>query len=95
MLPIRMLEKNMTQVDPMSRYLPDAPQAPFVERRKRDEGGGGQERRQFGNSYRDLSPRARELAEAVDKFKLENHRRYVTAEELLVVIDELGYRRDA
>ncbi|MFN6129891.1 MAG: hypothetical protein ACK6DC_09425 [Planctomycetota bacterium] len=85
----------MTQLDPMTRYLSDESSAPFVERRKRDEGVGGQERRQFGNSYRDLSPKARELAEAVDKFKLENHRRYVTAEELLLVIEGLGYRRDA
>lgn len=68
---------------------------PFVDRRKRDENTENQERRQFGNSYRDLSPRAKELAEAIDQYKLANRRRYVTAEELLGVIDSLGYRRDA
>jgi hypothetical protein len=79
----------------MLRYMPDMTAVPFVERRKRDESVGSQERRQFGNSYQDLSPRAKELAEAIDQYKLVNRRRYVTAEELLGVIESLGYRREA
>lgn len=85
----------MTQIDTMLRYMPEMTTVPFVERRKRDESVGSQERRQFGNSYQDLSPRGRELAEAIDQYKLVNRRRYVTAEELLSVIESLGYRRDA
>ena len=85
----------MTQIDTMLRYMPEMTTVPFVERRKRDESVGSQERRQFGNSYQDLSPRARELAEAIDQYKLVNRRRYVTAEELLSLIESLGYRRDA
>ena len=85
----------MTQVDTMARYMPEEPGIPFVERRKRDDNLDGQERRQFGNSYRDLSPRARELAEAIDQYKLLHRRRFVTADELLDVIEALGYRRDA
>lgn len=85
----------MTQIDTMLRYMPDMTAVPFVERRKRDESVGSQERRQFGNSYQDLSPRAKELAEAIDQYKLVNRRRYVTAEELLGVIESLGYRREA
>ncbi|MFO0013415.1 MAG: hypothetical protein ACK553_11775 [Planctomycetota bacterium] len=85
----------MTQIDTMSQYSPEPSAIPFVDRRKRDENVNGQERRQFGNSYRELSPRGKELAEAVDQFKLLHRRRYVTAEELLTIIEALGYRRDA
>jgi hypothetical protein len=85
----------MTQIDTMLRYMPEMTAVPFVDRRKRDESVGSQERRQFGNSYQDLSPRAKELAEAIDQYKLVNRRRYVTAEELLGVIESLGYRREA
>ncbi len=85
----------MTQVDIMARYMPEESGIPFVERRQRDDNLDGQERRQFGNSYRDLSPKARELAEAIDQYKLLYRRRFVTADELLDVIEALGYRRDA
>ncbi|MCU0707541.1 MAG: hypothetical protein MUF23_04560 [Pirellula sp.] len=84
----------MSQMDTMVRYMPEVSSVPFVERRKRNENVGGQERRQFGNSYRDLSPAAKELAEAIDQYKLVHHRRYVTAEELLSVVQSLGYRRN-
>lgn len=85
----------MTQIDTMARYAQEGAVIPFVERRQRDEGSGTQERRQFGNSYQDLSPRARELAEAIDQYKSQHRRRYITAEELLSVIEILGYRREA
>ena len=76
--------------------------APFVERRAgraasepvaRPEGRVGQERRQFSNSYRELSPDARELALAIDRYKVERHRRIISFEEMLVVLRELGYRK--
>ncbi len=51
------------------------------------------ERRQFSNSHEDLSPPARELAVAIDEYKLRHRRRFITYEELLGVVQELGYRK--
>jgi hypothetical protein len=67
----------------------------FIDRRSNTLGAppGGRERRQFGNSYENLSPDARELAEAIDRYKLAHHRRFITCEELLEVITGLGYRK--
>lgn len=53
----------------------------------------GLERRQFSDGHNNLSPEAAELGRAVDKYKLENHRRFVTYEELLGVMKELGYAK--
>jgi hypothetical protein len=64
----------------------------FEDRRNvRLAGYKGVERRQFGNSHRGLSPDAQELAEAIDSYKLEHRRRYITFEEMLCVIHDLGY----
>ncbi len=65
----------------------------FVDRRNADEKSGGFERRQFGNSHSTLSPDARELAEAIDAYKVEHRRRYITFEEMLKVIHTLGYQK--
>jgi hypothetical protein len=51
------------------------------------------ERRQFANNYDDLSPDAGELARAIDGYKLQHRRRFITFEEMLAVIKSLGYRR--
>ena len=51
------------------------------------------ERRQFANSYDELSPDAAELARAIDGYKVQHRRRFVTFEEMLAVIKSLGYRR--
>ena len=53
----------------------------------------GYERRQFGNSHHRLSPAARELAEAIDNYKIQNRRRFITYEEMLTVIESLGYSK--
>jgi hypothetical protein len=53
----------------------------------------GVERRQFANSHSELSAEARELATAIDDYKLRHRRRYITFEEMLGVIRELGYHR--
>jgi hypothetical protein len=53
------------------------------------------ERRQFANSYSDLSPEAAELAHAIDGYKLRHRRRFITFEEMLSVIKSLGYHRNA
>jgi hypothetical protein len=65
----------------------------FVERRAQREPYSGPERRQFTNSYSELSPAARELAMAIDAFKLGHHRRFINFEEMLHVIESLGYRK--
>lgn len=52
------------------------------------------ERRQFSNNHDGLSPRAKELAVAIDEYKLRHRRRFITFEEILGVIDSLGYSKD-
>ena len=49
------------------------------------------ERRQFTNSHEELSPDAQELARAIDEYKLRHRRRFITYEEMLGVINALGY----
>ena len=71
------------------------PQTSFCDRRdlNRDATPPGVERRQFSNSHEELSPRARELAIAIDDYKVRAHRRFVTYEEILLVLEELGYSK--
>lgn len=77
----------------MSTPTENAP-AGFVDRRQSNGSSGqGQERRQFANSHASLSPDARQLAEAIDSYKLQNRRRFITFEEMLTVIQSLGYRK--
>lgn len=73
----------------------DAPAAPsFVDRRRgTNPSPHGFERRQFANSHQELSPEARELAQAIDEYKLRHRRRFITFEEMLGVIRELGYEK--
>ncbi|OUT57437.1 MAG: hypothetical protein CBB71_16010 [Rhodopirellula sp. TMED11] len=56
---------------------------------------GSNERRQFGSSYQGLSEDGRELALAIDQYKMEHHRRYITCDEMLMVINSLGYSKPA
>lgn len=65
----------------------------FVDRRKSAGPGPGMERRQFANSYEELSPDARELGRAIDEYKFRHHRRFINYEELLAVIRALGYHK--
>lgn len=51
------------------------------------------ERRQFANTYEELSPEAAELARAIDGYKVQHRRRFITFEEMLAVIKSLGYSR--
>lgn len=71
----------------------DSSGQPTVDRRSGRSDHQGSERRQFGSSYSQLSPAAQELAQAIDQYKLEHCRRYITCEEMLAVITQLGYRR--
>lgn len=66
----------------------------FVDRR----GSGAEhwpvgERRQFTNTHDGLSPEARELARAIDEYKLHHRRRFITYEEMLAVVKSLGYHK--
>lgn len=51
------------------------------------------ERRQFANSHEELSSEARELARAIDGYKMRHRRRFITYEEMLGVITSLGYHK--
>lgn len=66
----------------------------FVERRSAATAGQQQaERRQFGSSHSRLSPAGRELAVAIDEYKVRHHRRYLTCDEMLSVMTALGYEK--
>ena len=67
----------------------------FVDRRNYEAGQDVpvRERRQFSNSHEGLSPSARELAVAIDEYKLRHRRRFITFEEMLSVIESLGYTK--
>lgn len=78
----------------MSQGL-DLPNADFVDRRSYTPGvtPPGVERRQFTNSHEGLSPDARELAQAIDEYKVRHRRRFITYEEMLSVVQSLGYHK--
>lgn len=66
----------------------------FIDRRSATPGQQpARERRQFANTYEELSPDAAELAQAIDGYKLQHRRRFITFEEMLAVIKSLGYHR--
>ena len=71
------------------------PAEPFIDRRAQFavDSPPGVERRQFSNSHSELSPDARELAVAIDTYKLHHRRRFITYEEMLNVVRELGYSK--
>ena len=70
----------------------DSLDVPFIDRRQQNVSSKGTgERRQFGNSYHNLSAEGKQLAEAIDAYKLEYRRRYITTDELLGVLNSLGY----
>jgi hypothetical protein len=64
----------------------------FVERRSAEASDLGRgERRQFGSSHAGLSDQGHELALAIDEYKVQHHRRYLTCDEMLKVLSSLGY----
>ena len=67
----------------------------FIDRRSYDPtiGNPTRERRQFTNSHDELSYEAQELANAIDRYKLAHRRRFITYEELLNVVQSLGYHK--
>jgi hypothetical protein len=73
----------------------ESPVLPFVDRRASGQYGAAPdyERRQFANSHEGLSPDARELAVAIDQYKLVHRRRFITYEEIMGVVKALGYEK--
>ena len=68
--------------------------SPFVDRRSHDiTVSPSRERRQFADTHEDLSPEARELAMAIDEYKVRHRRRFITYEEMLAVVKSLGYHK--
>lgn len=67
---------------------------PFVDRRSASSGAreGGPERRQFVATA-SSRPEVAELAAAIDRYKLDHRRRFITYEELYDVMVSLGYHR--
>ena len=51
------------------------------------------ERRQFSDGHEEMSPDARELAESIDSYKIRHRRRFITYEEMLSVVQSLGYHK--
>ena len=83
----------MTSLD-ASTELPTT-QAPnsFVDRRSSSGEPRGVERRQFSNSHSELSPPAREIALAIDQYKLMHRRKFITYEEIYDILTTLGYQK--
>ena len=82
--------------DPMSQNLlknPAIEGQSFVDRRQNMGMPPGVERRQFSNHYGELSLETRELATAIDQYKLMHRRRFITYDEMLAVIKSLGYHK--
>ncbi len=78
----------------MSQGLENTSQS-FIDRRLSNAVAAvpGVERRQFSNCYEDLSPRVRELALAIDEYKLLHRRRFITYQEMLEIVEGLGYHK--
>lgn len=86
-------KKRESRVPPCELALEDLENAPSPD--ALDDSAPKQvERRQFVDSYAELSPEARELALAIDAYKIHFHRRFISHEELLTVIRSLGYRQE-
>jgi hypothetical protein len=79
-----------------STLLDISSETTFVDRRRQETSPSpiARERRQFANSYDDLSIEGQDLARAIDQYKLMHRRRFITFDEMLSVLHELGYRRD-
>ncbi len=68
----------------------------FVDRRNPNvqRNSPGLERRQFSDGHASLSPDAAELGVAIDQYKLEKCRRYISYEEMLTIVKSLGYSKN-
>jgi hypothetical protein len=84
-----------TENSSVSNSVPVESQEIFLDRRSGTKRNSpGLERRQFSDGHSNLSREAAELGRAIDNYKFENRRRYISYEEMLTVIKSLGYRKD-
>ena len=67
--------------------------ATFTDRRSVIGQSPGVERRQFAATRDSRRPEVNELAAAIDDYKLQNRRRFITVDELYDIVTGLGYRR--
>ncbi len=67
----------------------------FIERRLTTSKHRGEhrERRQFRDGQSSLRSEVLELADAIDQYKIQFRRRFITFDELYDVIAELGYHK--
>ena len=65
----------------------------FADRRSEPGRSPGVERRQFAATRDSQRPEVNELAEAIDDYKLQNRRRFITVDELHNIVVGLGYSR--
>ncbi len=79
----------------MQHATETTPPTTFVDRRKSGgpSGAPGVERRQFQDGTRSTNPEVAELANAIDKYKIENRRRFITFDEIYQVMVSLGYHK--
>lgn len=80
----------------MSQVMGDAsPTGEFVDRRDGSAPMAAhiRERRQFADGHAEFTSAAKELAEAIDQYKIRHRRRFITYEEMLDVITNLGYHK--
>ena len=87
------LQTNEGEIVMLQQLNPLEARPGFVNRRQSDNGTGGRERRQFRDANRSERPEVAELADAVDSYKMENRRRFITFEELFDVMQGLGYHK--
>lgn len=80
----------------MSQVMGDtSPTGEFLDRRdgRTPMASHIRERRQFADGHAESTPAANELAEAIDQYKIRHRRRFITYEEMLDVITNLGYHK--
>ena len=77
----------------MEQQLSPVQSPDFVDRRSSQGNAPGVERRQFRDGNRSSRPEVAEFAAAIDEYKIENRRRFITFEELFDVMKSLGYHR--
>lgn len=66
----------------------------FVDRRSGgDSNAPGVERRQFRDGNRASRAEVAELADAIDNYKIQNRRRFITFDEIYDVMVSLGYHK--
>lgn len=65
----------------------------FVDRRRGGESSTSVERRQFRDGNRSARPEVAEFADAIDQYKIQNRRRFITFDELYDVMVSLGYHK--